>query len=233
MRHRYQANRRRRRGRTSTFLADASLIADAQTQSASDLAVRAERERILRWLHDSPLQTLEYLAAKGWGDGEHSDADGLSQVAALAADELRRFIEDQAEPTRHESFVDAVEEVVDEARRRRAQRIELVRGPTDGTSDGASREALAGALREALTNARKHSGAARVLVYCEEEDGRVVVTVRDDGVGAAQDELDGGFGVRHSIVERMRAVGGWAQLEEASGGGLVVMIGVDPAAMAA
>ena len=46
MRHRYQANRRRRRGRTSTFLADASLIADAQTPSASDLAVRAERERI-------------------------------------------------------------------------------------------------------------------------------------------------------------------------------------------
>lgn len=196
-------------------------------ESAIAEAVAAERERILRWLHDSPLQALEYIAGGGWNDGERTDAHGLARVAALAADDLRRFILGHHGAPEGASLVEGVDGVIAEASRHATQRIELVRGPSDGSLTAPVRQALLGALREALTNARKHSGAERVLVYCEEEDAHAAVTIRDEGVGAGLHELYSGFGVRHSIIERMRAAGGWARLEQVAEGGIVVRLGVD------
>ena len=200
--------------------------APARAGTPSEVAaVQAERQRIMRWLHDSPLQALEYVAAEGW---ERPGAADPAELARIAADELRRFILEGGEPEVIHSLIDAVGEVVDEARPRGTHRIELVRGPTDGASRGPAVQALVGSLREALTNAHKHSGASRVLVYCEEEDGHALITVRDDDAGAGPSEMESGFGVRHSIIERMNAVGGWARVERAAAAaGLVVSLGTD------
>jgi signal transduction histidine kinase len=217
---------RHRRTRAATGEAGGAALGPALPASVPT-AVLAERERTLCWLHDGPLQALEYIAAAGWRGSGDADVAELAHVAAAAAEDLRRFIGEQGESAVHESFFTSVREVVEEARREGVYRTELVRGPTDGSLDAVSLLALIGALRETLTNVRKHSGATRVLVYCEEEDGRAVITVRDDGVGASPRELHGGFGVDRSIIGRMQSVGGWARLEPAPEGGLLVRLGAD------
>lgn len=82
--------------------------------------------------------------------------------------------------------------------------------------------------QEALGNAVKHAGVARVSVRLRRRDGNVVLDVRDDGVGYRQ-ALDGsaaprpaghegGLGLR-SMAERMAAVGGQIELWSAPGRG--------------
>ena len=43
---------------------------------------------------------------------------------------------------------------------------------------------MGGAVREAVTNAAKHAGAAKVVVFAEvDDDGALFVSVHDDGCG--------------------------------------------------
>ena len=155
------------------------------------------------------------------------DPSELMHAAAVAACELRRFIEQPDAGSSHGSFMERVREAVAAAHRAGPQDIELVHGPTDGSSEPTLVDALIGALSEAFANVRKHSGATKVVVYCEEENGAAVVTVRDDGIGACPDLLHGGFGVRESIVARMRAAGGWAFVESPVRRGVIVRLGAD------
>ncbi len=198
-----------------------------QDGPALDAALAQERARIARWLHDSPLQALEFIAQGGWCEAGHADPTELVRAAAIAAEELRRFIEGTDTATARGSFMERVREVVAAAHRAGVQDIELVHGPTDGSSDPTLVDALVGALSEAFANVRKHSGATTVVVYCEEENGAAVVTVRDDGIGASPDLLHGGFGVRESIVARMRAAGGWAFVESPVRRGVTVRLGAN------
>lgn len=74
-------------------------------------------------------------------------------------------------------------------------------------------------LRELLQNVGKHARAKRVQVFLRNVDGRVQVTVEDDGIGfdpskIRPTEREGGFGL-HSIRERLRYVGGECAIESA------------------
>src|SRR4051794_9250855 len=54
-------------------------------------ALAAEQARIRGWLHDSTVQTLEYLA--GGGFGESASAEEMMHLAARAGAELREQLE--------------------------------------------------------------------------------------------------------------------------------------------
>ena len=75
---------------------------------------------------------------------------------------------------------------------------------------------------EALANARRHADASRIEIELAGDDGAVVLTVRDDGVGfdpAAQDPDR--YGLR-GMEERARLAGGRLRIaSEPSGGTLV------------
>jgi signal transduction histidine kinase len=80
--------------------------------------------------------------------------------------------------------------------------------------------ALVAAMREALQNAARHSGAGRVDVYAEVAASGVEVFVRDRGIGfdpatVPSDRL----GVRRSIVDRMVRHGGSADVRSQPGAG--------------
>lgn len=117
----------------------------------------------------------------------------------------------------------AVREVATEARELAPHRIEVVMGRDDAVLPHPAVAGLAGALREALTNARKHAGASRVVVFCEDAGGNAVVSVRDDGVGAEPATLLSGRGVAESIVRRVEDVGGAVEISAASPGVMIVM----------
>ena len=117
-------------------------------------ALEAERARVRAWLHDTLLQQLEYIAAGGYADDV--DPRELMRVAAGAATELRAYIE--GTPAGEDTLVERLRRIIEDEQALAPYEIRLVFGEVDGTVDGT---ALAGAVREALTNVRKHANAPR------------------------------------------------------------------------
>ncbi|MEV0379681.1 ATP-binding protein [Nonomuraea sp. NPDC050643] len=101
---------------------------------------------------------------------------------------------------------------------------ELAGGPIEVSGDMAGLPAAVEVaayriVQEALTNARKHAGAARVTIVLARGD-RLRVTVADDGPGIAPDARPGvGLG---SMRERAAELGGTCEVREAEGGGTMV-----------
>jgi signal transduction histidine kinase len=69
---------------------------------------------------------------------------------------------------------------------------------------------------EGLTNAVKHAGATRIALTAARRNGKLVVSVADDGVGGATP--DAGSGLR-GLSDRVAALGGTLRLESAPGAG--------------
>jgi CheY-like chemotaxis protein len=88
-------------------------------------------------------------------------------------------------------------------------------------------------VRELLINSSKYAGTGRADVSLEEENGRLVLTVRDEGKGvdlaaiAAADSPSGRvsskFGL-FSIRERMRALGGSFEIKSSPGKGTIATL---------
>ena len=182
-----------------------------------------EREWVRGHLHDTALQILEFIAGNGFGTGLSSEK--IAHLAGGAARDLRRWL-DAAPEYSTLRLVPELEQAAAEARAL-DPRVRLVVGDLAAQPTGEQVSALSGAAREAMANARKHARASQVVVRVESSaDGRTAVTVTDDGIGFDPDRAaDGaGLGLSHSIVGRMRRVGGEASLDAAPGGGTCVTL---------
>jgi len=75
--------------------------------------------------------------------------------------------------------------------------------------------------QEAVMNAARHASATRVAVAFAERDGRVILTVSDDGVGFDLDApgTDPDHWGLKNMRERARAIGGMLHVESAPGAG--------------
>src|SRR5262249_35503065 len=67
-------------------------------------------------------------------------------------------------------------------------------------------------VQEALTNALKHAHATHVGVTVAEEDGEVVVEVRDDGAGFHPEVATRGYGLT-GMRERVQLAGGRLEID--------------------
>jgi anti-sigma regulatory factor (Ser/Thr protein kinase) len=185
---------------------------------------REERELVRGHLHDTALQILEFIAGDGFGTG--LSAAKIARLAGGAARDLHRWIDTIDEPAQDVDLVPQLALVTDEARALDA-RVQLVVGHVSATPTAEQVAAITGAVREAVTNARKHANATNVIVRVETiSDGQTAVTVTDDGVGIDPELIANcnGLGVKGSIVGRMNRVGGSASLEDAPGGGTLVTL---------
>ena len=79
-------------------------------------------------------------------------------------------------------------------------------------------------LQEALTNARRHSGAKSVLVSLRSEGNDLVAEVSDDG-GGFRPHTTPGVGLR-SMQERAVSLGGTLEVESEPGKGTRVWVRV-------
>jgi signal transduction histidine kinase len=70
-------------------------------------------------------------------------------------------------------------------------------------------------VAEGLANAHKHAGASQVVVEARVENETLLVQVRDDGVGEADEQ---GSGLR-GLADRVEALGGTLALESPAGAG--------------
>ncbi len=124
------------------------------------------------------------------------------------------------------SFRSALRRVCDEVED--TFRVEIE--PQFGGGDAEHTErigAATAATREALVNAAKHSHASRIDVYAEVRGGVLTINVRDRGRGFDDGSRKTGGGLDHSLLERMRAVGGSATVVSAPGQGTEVTITMD------
>ncbi len=89
-------------------------------------------------------------------------------------------------------------------------------------------EALVQAAREAMTNAAKFAHSERIDLYAEIEPTRVVLFVRDRGVGVRHRRRSSDRrGVRDSIVGRLHRHGGRAAVRSTPGEGTEVELAID------
>lgn len=208
-----------------------------EVQRATDELVRereraarlAERESLARQIHDSVLQSLalvhkrgQELAASG-ASGAHEAAQ-LADIAGQQEATLRNLIlrEPQEGPAGQRSLREAIE----------TTSVGVSGVPVSVSAVGpiwiARRHAdeIAAAVREALANVAEHAHATRATVFADEEDGEIVVTVRDDGVGFTYDEsllrADGKAGMLKSMKGRIEDLGGTMAVTAAPGGGTEV-----------
>jgi anti-sigma regulatory factor (Ser/Thr protein kinase) len=203
-------------------------LSDCDDVISLDPAVESAREDERDWvrghLHDTALQILEFIAGDGFGTG--LSASKIARLAGGAARDLHRWIDDADQKDFEAQLLPELELVTAEARSLDS-RVELVVGHIGTPPTSEQVTALAGAVREAVTNARKHAQASSVIVRVETgSDGRTAVTVTDDGVGIDPELVANatGLGVKGSIVGRMKRVGGHASLEDAPGGGTLVTL---------
>jgi signal transduction histidine kinase len=74
---------------------------------------------------------------------------------------------------------------------------------------------------EGLTNAVKHAHASRITLSAQRNNGSLVVSVSDDGVGGAAPALGSGL---TGLSDRVAALGGTMRLESAVGGGTTLTV---------
>lgn len=218
------------------LLLDTTAQRRAQMQERA-LAVMRERERIARELHDSAGQVLAFVNTQGQatrrllarGNVELADEHlaRLVEVAQEADTDLRESILGLRVALADQGLARALAAYLDQYQRRYGIRAELVSGEAvAGTALEPFVEVqLLRIVQEALTNARKHSGARAVRVALECDAACVTVIIRDDGCGFAADDMREREGVGLRVMrERAREVGGDIVVRSTPGEGATIIV---------
>jgi signal transduction histidine kinase len=206
-------------------------------EQSRELSIAEERNRLARELHDSVTQKLFSLVLSAEAAATLLDRDGaearaelerLQELAREAMDELRTLVFELRPPAvDSEGLATALRKHVDVLRRayRREIGLELI-----GTPSGAPRveRDVLRIAQEALQNALRHAGAERVELRLDARNGRLVMSVTDDGVGfdpAAPELRSRRLGLT-SMEERAEAIGGALSIESTPGAGTTVRLEV-------
>jgi two-component system sensor histidine kinase DesK len=192
----------------------------------ADLAVARERERLALELHDLLGRTLSLIAVKAElasrlsAQGDPSAEAELIDVQRLARHAVRDVREAVAGP--YAATVAAELSAAQVALRTAG--IALRIDSTTTSVDPMHETAIAWALREAVTNVVKHSGARTCRIALDAADGSTVLEVEDDGRGPKGGGA--GAGLR-GLADRIHALGGTVEvgLSDGSGFRLQVQLG--------
>jgi len=180
-----------------------------------------ERKRIARDLHDGVLQDLTYTAAAmGMIMLQVGDAKLKGQLRAAidavrrGAHGLREVVNDlRIEDEDGRPFIEVLESLV-RRNRTMAKHVEIsmdVGERIPSASLGGTGTQVSRIIQEALTNARRHSGAKRISVSLRMDGPDLIAEVADDGVGFEPEALPGvGLG---SMRERAAIIGGDLEIE--------------------
>jgi PAS domain S-box-containing protein len=194
----------------------------------------AERNRIARDLHDGPLQDFSYTAvalSMVMMQVEDAELEERLQAAIDAvrhgAQGLREVVNDlRVEDGEDRPFAEMIRSVVGRNRmmsRNAEVSLEVGEG-VPRTTLGETGTQVSRVIQEALTNARRHSGATRISVSLRTEGGDLLTEVSDDGVGFGPEAAPGvGFA---SMRERAALIGGELKIESEEGKGTGVRLRV-------
>lgn len=200
--------------------------AEAALERAARLdAATAERRRIARDIHDSVLQVLALVHARGRELG--GEAAELGRLAGEQETALRSLVAMTPAPA-GDGRLDVRALLTAHA----GDRVEVSCPAYAVPLPEETALAVAAATDEALSNVHRHAGPdARAWILLEEEDDAVIVGVRDNGVGFDHGRPEraaaaGRLGLAQSIMGRIRDVGGEASVTSTPGRGTEVELRV-------
>jgi PAS domain S-box-containing protein len=215
-----------------------AVVRDVTERKRAEEAMRevreAERRRLARDLHDGVLQDLSYTTAamglimlKAAGTSLEEELQKTIDALRRAAQGLRNAVNDlRLEEEQDRPFPELVEYLV-QRNRTMVRGYEISLEVTEGFPFAPLGEVgtqMLRIIREALTNARRHSGALNVIVTLKVEEEDMVAEVSDDGRGLGPGAAPG-VGLK-SMRERAAILGGKLEIESAVGQGTRVRLRV-------
>jgi two-component system sensor histidine kinase DesK len=189
----------------------------------ADIAVAADRERLARELHDLLARTLSLIAVKAElasrlsarGDAAaNAELADVQRLARQAVRDVREAVTGSVSPG-----VDA--ELAAAKTALGTARIEVNIDRTDAQIDPAHESTIAWAIREAVTNVVRHSGARLCRIALCSADGATVLEVEDDGLGPSPGAAGAGL---QGLAGRVRAIGGEIEVGPADGCGFKLRV---------
>jgi signal transduction histidine kinase len=124
-----------------------------------------------------------------------------------------------------EGLVNALQQRLDAVERRANIEVQMVvRGNLSGLPPKIEDE-LFNIAQEALNNSLRHARADSVVVYIQEDQGTIRLSVEDDGTGFDSTARRSGMGMRN-MQERAHAIAGELSIQSDKGRGTRVTISV-------
>ncbi|WP_030245409.1 GAF domain-containing sensor histidine kinase [Streptomyces sp. NRRL S-350] len=195
-------------------------------RDAEQLAMLEDRDRIARDLHDLAIQRLFATGMTLQSAARFIDHSGASDRVLRAVGDLDETIKiirstifglRARDDTAGQGLRARVVRVVEEAQAALgfAPRLSM-EGLLDTDVSAEVAEHVVAVLGEALSNAARHAKARRVEVVLQATGTRVVLAVRDDGVGIPEQGRRSGL---RNLAERAEGLGGTLELASPPEGG--------------
>ena len=203
------------------------------------LASLEEREWLARELHDGvgqalaaahlQVRTASELLRRGQVAETKASLDQLAEVIREGKAHVGDYLYGVKTWSSNDQFFTGLRQYVMNYGRNGGVRMELVIPPEiERNSLGEAVETqLQRIMQEALTNIRKHAGARSARVIFSLEDGRLKITIEDDGHGfdPAEFKEREGFGLQ-AMRGRAEAVGARLEVKSTPGNGTQVIVQV-------
>ncbi|WP_433829193.1 GAF domain-containing sensor histidine kinase [Actinoplanes sp. CA-015351] len=203
------------------------------------LATNEERQRLAREIHDGVAQELVMV-----GYGIDNAQATLPEGAEETAEELRTLrgevtrvitelrlslFELRSEVDRSGGLAAAIAEYARTLGTSAGLRVHFTFDESTARLPAATEAELLRIAQEAITNARKHSGASNLWVTCTIDPPYAEIEVSDDGKGFADERPDGRYGLT-IMAERAERIRGRLKItpRHPSGTTVAVVLGTPP-----
>ncbi|MGI8888465.1 MAG: sensor histidine kinase [Nocardioidaceae bacterium] len=220
------------RGRLSehSFRLDTALVFD----EVRTLATADERRRLAREIHDGIAQevasigyTVDEMIADSVSAEQSETLRGLRYELTRIVSELRLSIFDlRSEISHHAGFGSALTDYVRQVGTRSGMTVHLSLNETPQRLRVEVETEILRLAQEAITNARRHSGASNLWVTFAADPPHAVLTIADDGHGLGPPRSDS-YGLR-IMRERAERIGASLDIRARHGGGTEVSLTLAP-----
>lgn len=204
---------------------------ETYSKSVEELTLLRERNRISRELHDSvghslstiiiQLGAIEMLARQD-GSALAEISGNLRDYAKSSLQEVRTAVHElkPGEFQRYEGIL-AVEEMVKNFTKLTGVDVKLGFSKEKWALDTNQTFMIYRVIQEFLSNSIRHGKATKVNVFMNFSSDKVIITLKDNGIGA--DDIQKGLGLT-SIWERVKELGGTADYNSRSGEGFLLKV---------
>ena len=215
--------------RPAALRLEAALLFD----EVRSLATNEERQRLAREIHDGVAQELVMV-----GYGIDNALASLPEEAKETAEELRvlrgevtrvitelrlSLFELRSEVDRHGGLAAAIADYARTVGASAGLRVHYTLDESTARLPAATEAELLRIAQEAITNARKHAGAANLWVTCAVDPPYAQIEVSDDGQGIADQRPDGRYGLA-IMAERAERIRGRLEISPRHPSGTTVAV---------
>ncbi|HET9516089.1 MAG TPA: sensor histidine kinase, partial [Actinoplanes sp.] len=203
------------------------------------LATNEERQRLAREIHDGVAQEL-VMVGYGIDNAQATLPEGADETAeelktlrgevTRVITELRlSLFELRSEVDRNGGLAAAIAEYARTLGTSAGLRVHFTFDESTARLPAATEAELLRIAQEAITNARKHAGAANLWVTCAVDPPYAQIEVSDDGHGFADNRPDGRYGLA-IMAERAERIRGRLEIRprHPSGTTVAVVLGSSP-----